>query len=369
MTLRQIIVTTFLLCTYIYTGQAQPNIDGKIKEIKEVIRDVVQQENIPAVSAAIIIGDEHHYLNFGTYDRTTQRPVSEESIYQIASLGKMLVGIITQNLILEGTISVDQSISEFFTLDMKSSRKKRLEQITIRHLLHHTSGLRGDAKHVYKRKDGTAYNYDFKEEDFDKELRKIKLYDLGEYRYSNFGYALLAQILEKVSGLTFDQLLSNYICTPYGLENTHLYLPKEKTSSIVTPYRKDKRTKKTEVWKMGKLGAPSAVYSTVADFSKLLKAQLQVYRSEGAEATTKPLSLTYDKITKNEKYGINYGYGINQWTPTIFGHTGDMDGFAVDYSFNIEHNYGIVIFTSSGEKWINPTVIKINRIMMGNSKE
>ena len=364
MNLRQLIILAIFVFTNIGIAHAQPEVDVKIRQIKEIIEATVQEENIPAVSAAIITGDDHYYLNFGTMDRSTEESVTAESIYQIASLGKMLVGIITQNLILEGTISVDQSIADFLTLDMKASRKKRLEQITIRHLLHHTSGLRGDAKHVYKRKDGTAYNYDFKVEDFEKELRKIRLYELGKYRYSNFGYALLSHILEKVSGLTYDQLLSNYICTPYGLESTYLDLPEHKRSSVVTPYRKDNRSKRTQVWKMGKLGPPSAVYSTVKDFTKLLKAQLNSYKTHGAKSATQPLVLTYDTMVKLKQYGINYGYGINQWSPAMFGHSGDMDGYAVDYSFNIEYDYGIIIFTSSGEDWINPIIRKVNNLMM-----
>ena len=344
-------------------AQLVDNIEEKISLVRTELEAVFSKEDIPAVSMIVVYEGEHYCLNYGSLHRGSSEKVSEQSIYQIASLGKMFIGVIAQNLILEGVISPDEVITGYLDLNLKKSKIRRLNKITIRHLLHHTSGLPGDAKAVYKRKDGEAYQYDFKNEDFAIELKKARIKSINVYRYSNLGYALLAHILEKASGQNFEELLKRYITEPYNLNNTFLQPPKEKRTQVVTPYRKDNRQIKTSVWSMGKFAPPSAIYSSTDDLRKLLKVQLDMYRTYGPNVSTQPLILSYDLHKKSKKYNVSYGYGINQWNPSIYGHTGDMDGFASDYSFNIDKNYGIVLLTSSGEDWINPLIIKVNRIL------
>lgn len=360
----KVVVTVCLLFSCIHAkAQQVENIEEKISLIRAELEAIVSKEDIPAVSMVVVFEDEHYCLNYGSIYRGSTESVREQSIYQIASLGKMFVGIVAQSLILENVISPDEAITDYLELNLKESKIRRLNKITIRHLLHHTSGLPGDAKAAYKRKDGEAYQYDFKNGDFEIELKKARIKSINTYRYSNLGYALLAHILEKASGQSFEELLNRYIIEAYDLNSTFLQLPKEKEIKVATPYRKDNRQIKTSVWSMGKFAPPSAIYISTDDLRKLLKVQLDMYRLYGPEERAQPLILSYDLHTKSEKYNVKYGYGINQWTPSIYGHTGDMDGFASDYSFNIDKNYGIVLLTSSGEDWINPLIIKANRIL------
>lgn len=323
----------------------------------------MQAENIPAVSVAILYQDSIHYINRGYLDRTQKEAVTPTSIYQIASLGKIFVGIITHHLLLEEKIQLEQKITDFLPANFPKKRQQKLEQITIEHLLHHRSGLPQDVKVVYKRKDGDAFEYNYTEENLLTELRKLILKTPGKYQYSNFGYALLAYILEKASNKTYEELLRQYITEPYQLQNTAITLNDAQKRKLVTPYRKDKRNIATSPWQMGKLAPPSAIYSTVEDLSKLMKAQLIAYQNYKQQQQISPLVLTTNTIQKYEKYTVRYGYGFNDWNGDTFGHTGDMDGYASDYSITLGQNTGMVILTSSGEDWIRPLIQKIHKIL------
>lgn len=334
-----------------------------IERITQEVEAAVKAENIPAVSIGVLYQDSIYYINKGHFNRQDNRTVDEKSIYQIASLGKIFVGVIANNLLLENKIHLQQAITDFLPDVFSEKRKQQLEKITIEHLLHHQSGLPQDSRITYRRKDGTAYLYNYTEEDLLKDLQKLKIKSGNPYQYSNTGYAILAYLLEKATDSTYDTLMGKYILTPYGLKNTVRALNEDQQKQFVTPYRKDKRNIETAPWRMGKMTPPSGFYSNIEDLSKLMKVQLTAYQNYEKTQQVTPLILTENIIQKYEKYAVKYGYGFNDWGNKTYGHTGDMDGFAGDYSITLGRNTGVVVLTSSGEDWIRPMISNINKIL------
>ena len=354
------ITICLLLLQFFCNGQTNVKID----QIKDEAKLVMEKENIPAISLAIITeGDKVDFINLGHFDRTEKQKVDEKSIYQIASLGKTFIGIITNHLMIENVIQLDDPITKYLPFKLSAKRLSKLQSIKIRHLLFHQSGLPRDAKAGYKRKDGDAYNYNYTTQNLEKDVCNLKLKSANKFRYSNFGYALLAYILEQATNKTYEQLLSEYIVKPYHLENTSIQLSTQQQKHLVTPYRKDNRNKKTEPWIMGKLAPPSGVYSTTEDLTKLLIAQLNIYKKFEVDQKPEALYLTQNTIERVKNTSIRYGYGFFEWGMNTYGHGGDMDGYASDYSFNSKNNSGVILLTSSGENWKNPLVRKINQIL------
>ena len=150
----------------VVSGQTEMTLEEKLVLIEKEVESAIATEDIPAVSLALVVNNtEVHYLNYGNFDRSLDRPVNEESLYQIASLGKTFIGLVANNLILEGKISPDQAITDFLKDKISEKTYSKLSQISILQLLHHRSGLPADAKVGFKRKDGTSYLYDYTEQD------------------------------------------------------------------------------------------------------------------------------------------------------------------------------------------------------------
>lgn len=134
--------------------------------------------------------------------------------YRIGSISKMLTAIITYKLIDNGKLSLIDTLSRFFP-DIPNAKN-----ITIKHLLNHTSGL-GD----FVVKQDTLIYWLTKPVDRKEIYQEIKRQHVyfqpgADCRYSNTGYFLLARILEKVSGKTYSELLNEYITKPLNLKNT-----------------------------------------------------------------------------------------------------------------------------------------------------
>jgi D-alanyl-D-alanine carboxypeptidase len=345
------------------TGFSQ--IEGKLERIEQLVNETIESENIPAVSMGIVSnGSEVHYLNFGHFDRTKQQEVNENSIYQIGSLSKTFVGLVLQNLILEKVVDKDSSIASFLPFEVSKRRMRKLQKITVEDVLHHHSGFARDARAGYKRKDGDPFEYNYTLEDMHKDILKLRIRSKKEYRYSNFGYALLAYIAELASGKTYPELLETYVYEPYALQSTTFDLTPSQKDSLVTPYRKDDRSIETKPWTMGKLCPPSALYSNTKDLTTLMMTQINAYITYENGNAINPAVLSNNKREVVEGSGVCYGYGcFDYWGKTI-GHGGDIDGFSADYSFHPEQKCGVVLLTSSGGKWITPLIMKINKILL-----
>lgn len=324
------------------------------RSIEERIQYTLADNNIPSLSIGVVKNGKIELLKgYGTFSREDRTIVTENSIFQIASQSKMFTGIIANNLILEGKLDIDKPISEYIPNGIALSAKDVLSKVTMRHILNHTAGIPSDACSVYReRKEGEAWLNGYSKTELIKDINQLKLdFEPGtKFQYSNSGYAIAGFILEQVSGLSYEALLRKYLADAYNLKNTIVNLNSVQTSSLVTPYKKDKREIATKPSNMGMATPASAVYSDVRDLTNILKAQIKAYRQN---ETTNPLMLTH--TTSSMGNGLDYGFGLIKETKEDnikYGHGGDADGFACEYFFNPNENAGVVILTSSGGSWV-----------------
>ena len=162
---------------------------------------------------------------YGLADREHHVPVIPQTTFRIGSIGKQFTASAILKLQEKGKLSVNDKLSKYIP-DFP-----RGDEVTLRHLLTHTSGI-----HSYTEKDGfmgrvtSAIKPDdlinsFKNDPYD--------FDPGKkWHYDNSGYFLLGRIVEKVSGQSYGDFLQKNFFEPLGMTNTgvyraHLGLPHE----------------------------------------------------------------------------------------------------------------------------------------------
>ena len=189
---------------------------------KSVENIIIAENEKNQFDGTIVIGskDEIKFkYAIGTADRTWNIEISNNTRFDIASLNKSFQAALILKAVEENRLSLNDKLIDFFpNLQFDST-------ISIHHLLTHTSGL----------PDYDAVNEDFKADNF-KAFKRLTfdnpdyasfisqlepLSGSGEqFHYSNFGYHLLAIILEKVYQKPFPDLIKEKICKPYQLEHT-----------------------------------------------------------------------------------------------------------------------------------------------------
>ena len=148
---------------------------------------------------------------FGMADRANKRPLKTTTPFYLASVSKQFTSAAIMLLYQDGLLSFDDPIIKA----LKELPVNVYKNITIRHLLHHTSGI------------PDYYNFanptpGFTNEDVYAVLKGIDSLNFipGEqYEYSNSGYVLLSMLVEKVSGDGFSRLMKNRIIEPLDLQN------------------------------------------------------------------------------------------------------------------------------------------------------
>jgi len=143
-------------------------------------------------------------------------PITEDSIFDIGSTGKQFTATVIVILTSQGLIALDDFIRKYIP-----EMPNYADQITIRHLIHHTSGLRDYLTLLDLRGLPTENIY---AEDFLLDLivrqKGLNFKPGSEYLYSNSGYFLLGTIAQRVTGKHITELIKDYILDPLGMKHT-----------------------------------------------------------------------------------------------------------------------------------------------------
>ncbi|WP_134772560.1 serine hydrolase domain-containing protein [Ornithinimicrobium flavum] len=175
---------------------------------------VVDTWALPGMAIGVVRdGDRVATRSFGTRDRRTGRPVTEDTLFHLASISKTFVATAVMQLVEGGQLELDRSVAAYLPGPAPSGA--RATSITVRQLLSHTSGL-GDVSdygwHEPELDDGALGRFAARVAGWTLER------DPGaDFAYSNAGYELLGHLVATVGGTTFEAHLKDRVLDPAGM--------------------------------------------------------------------------------------------------------------------------------------------------------
>lgn len=170
----------------------------------------------------VLISKDNHIIyqkSFGYANLEGRKKNTEKSIFSIASLTKSLTAVGIMKLVEDGKLTLETPISTYFPDFMPDYSK----DITIQHLLNNSSGMEANIGRTDDNGNGlmpkeTAITFNELLEKF--KGSKLKFKPGTGYDYNNFGYLLLANIIEKVSGQTYADFMEQAVFKPANMKNT-----------------------------------------------------------------------------------------------------------------------------------------------------
>jgi len=170
--------------------------------------------HVPGAVLAVSQGDVVLDFATGVINRNTGVETTTEALFQIGSNTKLMTTTLVMQLVDSGEIELDAPVRRYVP-SFKLATAGAAEQITIRHLLTHTSGIQGDYFEGFGRGDDAVERYV-------DALGKIDLiHRPGQmWSYCNSGFVLAGYVVERLTGLSFAQALRHRICEPLGLRHT-----------------------------------------------------------------------------------------------------------------------------------------------------
>ncbi|MHC4990475.1 MAG: serine hydrolase domain-containing protein [Planctomycetota bacterium] len=160
-----------------------------------------------------------HARGYGMADLERSITLTPRSVFDIASTSKQFVAMCVLLLEEEGKLSLDDDLRKYFP-----SMPDYGEPITIRHLVHHTSGIRDYLVLMFLA--GMPMENDYPEAQIVDLISRQKALNFApgaEHLYSNSGYFLLGEIVHRVSGMTLGEYARRNIFEPLGMSSTQFY--------------------------------------------------------------------------------------------------------------------------------------------------
>jgi CubicO group peptidase (beta-lactamase class C family) len=289
-------------------------------------------------------------------------PNTNNTLFIIGSISKQFTAMGIVLLEEQNKLSFDDNIRKYIPELPNFS-----EIITIRHLLHHTSGLR-DLHGLLGLAGWRSGDLETNDDVYKiiKNQKELNFKPNEEFLYSNTGYILLAKIIENISQLKFDQWMKQNIFQPLGMKNTYVETSLDNiVRNNATSYYLRKEFKRAlEYW--GYYGSGN-MHSTIEDvniwlqnFSTPLKGWESAFNKL---LTTTPL---------NNGFETNYGFGVrieDYFGNKLIQHGGSVGGFRAIARTFPEEQLNIVILTNYSRSGIVSKANKISGIFLDKSKD
>lgn len=270
------ILTILLLSAATASFAQNTNWQASPKTVKRINDYLERLDKIGYNGAVLVAFDGKPVISkgYGFSDFEGRIKNSPNTIFDTGSLTKQFTAAAILKLEMQGKLSTDDKITKYFR-----NVPPDKAGITIHQLLRHSAGFRGGIGGDFDR----IPEAEFIEKVFASELR----FPAGtRYSYSNIGYSLLALIVEKVSGQTYEQYLYENLWKPAGMETTGYTRPDFDKKLIAAGYRNDERWgKPTE-----KLWDKDAPFLHLKGNGGVLSTTLDLFRWDQALTSDKILS-------------------------------------------------------------------------------
>lgn len=323
----------------------------------------IYNDTMPGVSVGIIQeGKKIFEKSYGISNTKTKEKLTASSNFNICSLTKQFTALAILQLEQKHLLSFNDHLSRFFPHMDKYVANK----IIVQQLLTHSSGIPDhydytSTTHIQHAHDSDVYNAI-------KNIDSTYFVPGTKFQYSNTAYCLLALIIEKLSGISYNEYLQKNIFKPAGMQHTLVWNEHASISDEVTGYSFDSATNT-----FNQSGAnehiffstegDGGIYTSVHDYMQWFAA-LQNDKIFSKSITAKARTTEY-KIDSAVKAGYGYGWFIDeQEKATKVYHSGDNGGFRT-YSFTIpSENFLIVIFSNRNDVNIENIVQQIVNLLL-----
>jgi CubicO group peptidase (beta-lactamase class C family) len=269
-------------------------------------------------------------------------PNTPSTVYHMASVSKQFTAFAVTLLAQQGKLSLDDDVRTHLPELPDFGRT-----ITLRHLLHHTSGLR-DQWNLWVMSGGRMDDV-IRQEDLFRLIerqRELNFEPGAEYAYSNTGYMLLAEVVARVTGEPFGAWMQAHVFAPLGMTSTQIYDDHERlVPGRAYSYHQDGDGYKKAVLSYANAGATS-LFTTAEDLARWLR-NFHTTEVGGADVLAQMQELGVLTSGDTLDYALGLTVGDHRGLRSI-GHGGADAGFRTMLTYYPEIDAGVVVLGNLG---------------------
>lgn len=333
-----------------------------VDDYEKFVQDEMEDEHIPAISVLLFKDNSVTYeKNWGYSNLENKTELADDHLFLLASISKVVTATALLQLYDVGHFSLNDPINQYLPFDVNIPDENT--EITFKMLLTHTSGIADGSSmddEYYYGEDPTKSLRSFLESylvpggyDY---IATENFHDFEpgtDHEYSNIGNALLALLVEEISGVDFNTYCKQNIFHPLGMTNTYWRLD-EINQTIVTPYNYEHKEYSAVDHYTFTDYPNGGLRSTAKDLFVFLKA----FTNEGSSNNYQLLSKSTVALMSSPQIpSIDREVGLHLFimdtNNNIWGHDGGEEGVATIMGFNPETKVGAIVLCNQGEAEIS----------------
>ena len=352
----------FLFLAFIATAPAAPQGEQKkeelphpktLEEVQKAMKDVVEKRHVTGAGVALVSNGQVLWCGgIGKADLTANRDMQCDTEFRVGSISKSFVALALLKLQEEGKINLYARLHDVAPEIPLKDRWESSNPVRIVNLLEHTAGFDDMApSEVYNRHDRA----DFPLLDVFKRFQEpqdVRWPPSTRFAYSNPGYGIAGYLIEKVSGLPFEQYIQLNILAPIGINAGDFRLNDANRAKLAQGY--DGNPPRAIPYKEIYLRPAGDMKASPEELAKFVQFFLRRGRA-GDIQLLKPDSIArmeYPETVSSARNGLRLGYGLANYTESdggviTHGHDGGIDGFISTYRYMPEQNWGYVVLLNS----------------------
>lgn len=312
----------------------------------------IQYDRIPALSVGIVHHGKLVYKRgFGLSDVESRELATPDTCYRIASISKTFTAVAIMQLAEHGKLNLDDKVHTHLPWFKAKTKHSDSANITIRQILSHTAGIFRDGNTPHWETDHFPDAAGLK-----KSISKAVVFEnLTRFKYSNFGFALLGEIIKKASGVSYDEYVKEHIIKKLGMEKTAPDLTEENEKWLAKGYSRpipDKERGAFHNVKTRAYASATGFFSNVSDLTKYISAwslkDKNAHQLVSKESKKEMMREYWATGEENESYGLGFDiYKIEN--RKIVGHGGGFSGFITIIALDVENDIGVIVLSNTND--------------------
>jgi CubicO group peptidase (beta-lactamase class C family) len=352
MTKKRLILISLFFCFCLCKLSAQTSIKT-VTQLQDTINKILTNEHQSSLMLAVVTRDTVLLSEgFGIANMDTKQKATSQTLFPMASITKTFTALAIMKLVKQGKLLLYDDLSKMAPEIAFTNKWEKTNPVKIIHLLEHTSGF-DDVRF------NTLWNND---------LNITELQAIGKFKnsmhcrwrpgereaYCNIDYNILGYLIEKLSGLKYEDYLKKEILLPIGMTNSNFVIPAKPSQLYADPsdWNGNKFIRLPQLQFYGK-GA-GALFSCADDMAKFVQFML----NNGDNIYLPNLHSIVEQMeipesTPAAKLGLKTGYGkgitvdyLNYKFP-FYIHGGTSIGFFSKYTYNRDLKVGFVVCGSN----------------------
>lgn len=362
------LTSTILVRSKAINAQVSPRTDSTtLIKIETYLQSLIDTGGVPGITVAITRGQDLVYANaFGVGNVIMEEKLTPKKIFHVASISKTFTATAVMQLVEKGMIGIDEPLVKY--LPYFRLTDDRYKQITIRQILNHTSGMPDVEDYEWEKAVADAGAA----ERYTRSLTGKKLVSAPgtEFHYSNMAYDLMADLVAKVSGNTFEQYVKENILLPLGMNESSFFYPEIKGTLRTSPHTGIPPTVR-QYYPYNRMHAPSSTLnSNVLELSHWAIANMNhgIYKGKQIlTPKTHEMMMTPGFMArKDSQLSIGLSWFLSKYQgQTIAEHSGGDEGYRSQLMLMPDAGISFVLLSNTDDINMHNVTLKVRDLIMG----